>query len=275
MRYITGDIHGDAEELWHRISDSGMLSGKHIGSFMHDGIPHADMTDKTVPICVIAGDVGILYGTGKQQRYASDLHHLMYTRFKKILFIVVRGNHDTRYWRDFMANDNPYDGFAFTMPDRFGARFMYQKRHPNILYANDSGDLYDIGGKPTLVIPGAYSIDMQYRIRNGYPYEYAEQLLPDEIDRLTDIAKSVTDEHIDVVSHTCPHSWYPSISSTFASGIDESTVDSTMEIWLDTIWDEVRDKCDAWYFGHFHADMDVQDTDGKGRMLFHEIDTMR
>ena len=39
-----------------------------------------------------------------------------------------------------------------------------EKDYPNLLFAKD-GEIYNINGKKTLVIGGAYSVDRDYRIR--------------------------------------------------------------------------------------------------------------
>ena len=53
-----------------------------------------------------------------------------------------------------------------------------------------------------------------------------------------------------VFSHTCPLSWQP--TDLFLNQVDQSTVDSSMEIWMDGL----KDKFDwnVWCFGHYHAD---------------------
>ena len=45
-------------------------------------------------------------------------------------------------------------------------------------------------------------------------------------------------------------SWQP--FDLFLSGLDQSTVDKTMENWLETFKDEID--WDIWLFGHFHDD---------------------
>ena len=53
-----------------------------------------------------------------------------------------------------------------------------------------------------------------------------------------------------VFTHTCPLSWEP--TDLFLSAIDQSTVDNSMEVWLDSFKDKIN--WDVWLFGHFHAD---------------------
>lgn len=244
--YVTGDTHGDGIDLAERMRHARMRKGSTI---------------------IIAGDAGIAYGSWHGAT-------MLLTAEAKpgIGIIVMRGNHDVRYW----WNATRYDdgelrrGWHLTKPDRHGSSLLYNERYPNILYVRDDGGLYDINGTSILFIPGAYSIDQQWRIDNGYPYEEEEQLTASEMERLAAIAEG-TDERITVISHTCPQAWEDEVSATFASGIDQASVDKTMERWMNGIWDAVRDKCDGWYFGHYHADMDIEQTNGIARMLYHDV----
>ena len=61
----------------------------------------------------------------------------------------------------------------------------------------------------------------------------------------------LTKTHIDFIfSHTCPYSWEP--RDMFLSFIDQKTVDSSMELWMDKIKDNIH--FDIWLWGHFHGD---------------------
>ena len=73
------------------------------------------------------------------------------------------------------------------------------------------------------------------------------------MDRATEQLYNFKDmgKHIDfMLTHTCPYSWEP--RDMFLSMIDQSTVDDTMEKWMDMIKDDIRPY--IWCFGHFHAD---------------------
>ena len=243
--YVTGDTHGDGIDLAERMRHARMRQGSTI---------------------IIAGDAGVAYGNWKSNTM------LRAAEAKPgIGIIVMRGNHDVRYWRNAMRYDGELrPGWHLTEPDRHGSSLLYNDRFPNVLYVRDDGGLYDINGTSILFIPGAYSIDQQWRIDNGQPYEEEEQLTEREMERLTTIAEG-THERITVISHTCPQAWEDEVSATFASGIDQASVDKTMERWMNGIWDAVRDKCDGWYFGHYHADMDIEQTNGIARMLYHDV----
>ena len=53
-----------------------------------------------------------------------------------------------------------------------------------------------------------------------------------------------------IFTHTCPKDWQP--TDLFLGSVDQSRVDSSMELWFE----ELKDKIDwgIWCFGHYHAD---------------------
>ena len=58
-------------------------------------------------------------------------------------------------------------------------------------------------------------------------------------------------QHFDLVlSHTCPYSYLP--TDLFLPMVDQSTVDHTMEKWMDELADNIT--FGVWCWGHFHAD---------------------
>ena len=70
-----------------------------------------------------------------------------------------------------------------------------------------------------------------------------------------------------VLSHTCPYLYEP--TDLFLAGLDQSTVDSTMERYFGEI--EFNLDYKRWAFGHFHADRLYPWTDGRQMlMLFNE-----
>ena len=242
--YITGDTHGDGKDLLDRMRHARLRKGSTL---------------------IIAGDAGVRYGD-----WNSLTMPLAADAKPDVNIVVMRGNHDIRYWRYAFIYGHLRRGWHTTEPDRYGSCLMYDEDHPNVLYVSDSGGLDDSSGTSVLFIPGAYSIDQQWRIENGFPYEEEEQLDEDEMDQITEIAEH-TKERITVVSHTCPLAWEDEVSTTFADGIDQGEVDKTMERWMDSVWDAVRDRCDGWFFGHYHADMGIEKTNGIARMLYHDV----
>lgn len=54
-----------------------------------------------------------------------------------------------------------------------------------------------------------------------------------------------------ILSHTCPRKYQP--TDLFLNFIDQSTVDTSMEDWMDKITSKIKWKY-AWCFGHYHHD---------------------
>lgn len=119
--------------------------------------------------------------------------------------------------------------------------------YPNINYFID-GNIYSINGRKTLVLGGAYSVDKYYRLSMGYNWFADEQISED---KRIKILENFKDKEVDIIlSHTCPLDWQP--TDLFLSSVDQSTVDNSMEKWLNEIKDNVKYK--LWLFGHYHAD---------------------
>jgi 3-oxoacid CoA-transferase subunit A len=164
----------------------------------------------------------------------------------------VRGNHEERpenldyqvEW-DENVNGNVYVDSSF----------------PLIRYFMDGGE-YNINGHSVLAIGGAYSIDKWYRLaRAGYSKNEAEIADPKKCGWFKDecltaeemevIGNKVANKHYDFVfSHTCPLSWEP--TDLFLNCVDQSTVDKSMELWMDELKNHIDWR--VWCFGHFHAD---------------------
>ena len=82
----------------------------------------------------------------------------------------------------------------------------------------------------------------------GYMWFAQEQLT---IEEMTEIEDKIEGQDFDfVLTHTCPLSWEP--VDMFLRGIDQSTVDKSMEVWLNTLKNKITWK--VWLFGHYHAD---------------------
>ncbi len=111
----------------------------------------------------------------------------------------------------------------------------YEEEFPGLLFARDE-ELFDFNGKKTIVIGGAYSIDEMVRLTYGYgrradkqPSEEIKEYAEQQLDGLG----------IDVVlSHTAPLKYEP--VEVFLPGINQSAVDKSTEIRLDTIEDRLN-----------------------------------
>ena len=184
---------------------------------------------------IILGDAGLNYFLDNRDDYRKDeLAKLPYT------FYLVRGNHEARP-ESLIGIETIYD-------KEVQGEVRVQLRWPQIRYLID-GYFYTIDNLTTLVIGGAYSVDKLYRLATGRQWFKDEQLNEDERAAISHALEFVNDFDL-VLTHTCPLDWEP--TDLFLSGIDQSTVDTTTEVWLAEIRDKI--KWGIWLFGHFHED---------------------
>lgn len=216
MFYITGDTHRD------------------FSRFYNKGFTEEDAI-------IILGDAGINYCLNINDAFfkRSIVTHTPATIY------CVRGNHEERP-ENIPTMEIIYD-------EKVNGDVYYESDYPSIRYFMDGG-IYEIEGLRTLVIGGAYSIDKDYRLRrNNYEIENSgwfpqEQL---SIAEQKEILKNVKGQSFDLIlTHTCPISVEP--HDLFLSGIDQATVDKSMEAFLEDINKNVD--WFVWAFGHFHRD---------------------
>lgn len=131
MHLITGDTHGDF---------------RRIGQFCY-------MTETTKEaILVILGDAGInYYNQGRDQMLKKEISNLPITLF------CIHGNHEIR----------PQNIPTYHSIDWNGGKALIEDAYPNIIFVID-GEIYQIAGKKCIVIGGAYSVDIYYRIVRGW-----------------------------------------------------------------------------------------------------------
>lgn len=222
--FITGDTHGKVAERLHHIPDT--------------------LNPEETAI-IILGDAGFNFWLNKTdtkaKREASKYGYTIY---------CVRGNHEERP-ENISSMETLFD-------ENICGPVFVENEFPNIRYFKD-GRTYEINGHRTLVIGGAYSVDKWYRLaRVGLDEQTNDPAktgwFPSELlteDEMSQIASVTFGEEFDFVfSHTCPLSWEP--RDLFLSFIDQSTVDKSMEQWLDVIKADIH--WGIWCFGHFHKD---------------------
>lgn len=218
--YITGDKHGDFTE---------------VINFCNT---HNTTTDD---ILIILGDAGInYYGDKRDKKLKLQLSRLPITLF------CIHGNHENR----------PRNIPSYKLKDWNGGLVYAQEEYQNILFAED-GQIFNLNGNDVLVLGGAYSVDKYYRLERGWKWFEDEQLFNDEKIRIEwslDLNKWKTNY---VLSHTCPYKYIP--REWFLDCIDQSTVDNSMEIWLD----EIESKLDYSKFmcGHFHGEKKIDNVE--------------
>ena len=240
--FVTGDIHGEP-------------------SCIRTAISQIDNPSKD-DFIIIAGDAGFEY-----QNYIMGAAKREARKFPGI-WIVLNGNHDSRYWKE-----HEYSWEKITYQ---GCEYLYQKRYPNIWYLPDEGCIYRIEDYNILFIPGAYSVDKWYRLRNNYPWNPNEQLTKEERNNLEILASDWLDLGFDidfVIAHTFPNKLQPYFEDLFIPGLNQAAVDKSMEIWLDKM-SFIYESCPAFkhYFGgHFHDDRALTQ---KYTMLYHSVECL-
>ena len=241
--YITGDIHGNAREVRNRISQ----------------IENPSKND----FIIIAGDAGFEYENyimGQAKREARKFPGT---------WIVLRGNHDSCYWKH--EKDQGWEVIQYQ-----GCDYLRQIKYPNIWYLPDNGCIYRIEDYNILFIPGAYSVDKWYRFRNNYPWNPREQLTAKEQGDLENITFEWLNSGFDidfVVGHTFPLKMQRYYQDLFMQGLDQTTVDKSMEYWLNDMADnyEKLSSFKQYFGGHFHDDRILTD---KYTMLYHNVENL-
>jgi 3-oxoacid CoA-transferase subunit A len=223
MIFITGDVHGSAApiESYYNAYISKLKTNEEIW-------------------IVLLGDSGLNYNNNKTMK--NRLRDL------PLKFFVVRGNHEDRAYNCAMRHPNKW-----SVVKQFNNYCLVEDKYPNIYYAMDDGGIYMLETFKVLVIPGAYSVDKYYRLENYGPEHWfpEEQLDAEEMYAFNDFKG----HHFDFVfSHTCPFSWQP--FDKFLPQVDQSTVDNSMERWLDEFKNDIS--FTGWCFGHYHDDRYVR-----------------
>lgn len=149
-----------------------------------------------------------------------------------------------------------------------GGEVYYQPEFPTLLFGID-GEIYHFDDHKYLVIGGAYSVDKPYRLQMYNAGQIQVKWFSDEQPseetkkKVEDVLEKNHWQIHGILSHTCPYKYMP--RELFLTGIDQSKVDSSTEIWLDKIEDKTD--YDIWYHGHFHGNKSID----KIHMLFQNI----
>ena len=225
MIYITGDKHANFDEVF-----SFFFRYK---TTLYD-------------FFIILGYTGINYFANEKDNYLKN--SLLQLPIK---LFCIHGNHEERPENIVSYKTKIYhDGIVF-----------YEDNYPNILFAKD-GEIYNFNHKSVLVIGGAYSVDKYFRLSHGYRWYESEQPSNETKEKILSVVDKV--KKVDVVlSHTCPFRYIP--REMFLASIDQSTVDNSMEEYLDVICEKLQYK--MWYCGHYHTDKRVDNV----RFLYHDI----
>ena len=240
--FCTGDTHG----VMQPVVDWATYMHEKVGSLDDFGL-------------IIMGDAGFNYYLNDRDKSTKKKVNNLWG----LTIYCVRGNHEQRP-ELVPGMNNDYD-------DNVDNYVYYEDEFMNIRYLMD-GYVYNFNGLRTLVIGGAYSVDKDYRLSKGYPYQWfeKEQLSHNEMLSIDDFYSDPSRNRFDVImSHTCPLAWEP--TDLFLSAIDQSKVDNSMEKWLDGFKDGMI--WTLWVFGHFHADRYIFNNP-KIRMIYHDFESL-
>ena len=221
--FFLGDLHGDwrpVRELNRRLEDKLDL---------HDTI-------------VLLGDAGLNF-------YLNERDNQFKNKLSKFncRYFVIRGNHEERPSICAAQNPDKWEHIWYSINNIEGWMWV-EKNYPHIFYAEDNPSEYDFIDYKTLVIPGAYSVDKEYRLMRGWTWFPQEQLTLEE--RIGGLHLVDASQNYDLVlSHTCPIDWEP--VDLFLPMINQLNVDKTMEEYLAEIEYKINYK--AWLWGHYHA----------------------
>jgi len=211
MVVLTGDTHGKFNRIWD-------FSKK--------------FSTNRADIMVILGDAAINFAGG-----AMDAAQKRGLKNLPITLLCIHGNHEMR----------PERVGGYEEREWHGGVVYAEPALPYLLFAKD-GEIYELAGQKCVAIGGAYSVDKPYRLARGWPW-FADEQPSEEIKARVEQRLAAEGWKVDVVlSHTCPLKYEP--RETFPRGIDQSGVDKSTEIWLDSI--EERLTYTRWYCGHYH-----------------------
>lgn len=216
MIYITGDTHGRFERV--------------------EAFCNRFQTSRE-DVLIILGDAGINFRGAVYDEYKKDFLSML-----PITIFAIHGNHEMR----------PYTIGTYKEKLWHGGTVYYEEKYPDILFAKD-GEIFELAGKQTIVIGGAYSVDKQIRIVHGWGW-WADEQPSEEIKSYVEQQLDEVGWKIDVVlSHTTPLKYQP--VEVFLDGLDQSRVDKSTEIWLEKI--EEKLSYEKWYCGHFHTEKKI------------------
>ena len=122
--YLTGDKHSHV--LNYKAADEDLRKGD---------------------VIIVCGDAGIEYGRYSEPRIKEVL------KYSPADWIILRGNHDARYYDKHTIAGNPRPGWMISR--KYKNRTLVELKYPNIHYLLDEGGVYSIGG--VYLLNGAWS----------------------------------------------------------------------------------------------------------------------
>lgn len=236
--YVTGDKHGHV--LSYNLANQDLRKGDAV---------------------IVCGDAGIEYGRYSEPRIKEALKN------SPADWIILRGNHDARYWDRHAVAGNPRSGWIVSR--KYKNTTLVELKYPNIHYLLDEGGIYVIGGYHFLMVPGAFSLDQDFRRTYGLPFEPREQLTEREKEKLFQAAKN---SRIDFVcGHTFPQYMKGQLKPFLVEEINSSEVDISMELFLNDLMLQAvlpQATFKQYFGGHFHGDLRL---DSHHYLLYNEV----
>ena len=194
---------------------------------------------------IILGDVGLNYYLNNR-----DVINKLRLAHLKPVFISIAGNHEER----------PENIKSYQIIKNDMGNFYYEPKFPNILFCIDS-EVYNIENTTFLCLGGAYSVDKFYRLAYDEPWFKSEQMSDVNKNR---VRQNHFGREVDyILAHTCPYRFIP--REMFIDGIEQTTVDNSMEHFLDECYTNI--KCKEWFVGHWHTNK----SDSNIKFLFEDI----
>ena len=212
MTIITGDIHGNFARVWNQCEK----------------------------LCTSRADIMVTLGEACLNFFGGERDAVMKRQLKNLplTLLCVHGNHEMR----------PESVGSYEEMEWRGGIVSVEPALPHILFAK-CGEIYELAGYRCLAIGGAYSVDKPQRLAHGRPW-FADEQPSEEIKARVEQRLAAENWQVDVVlSHTCPLKYEP--REVFLKGVDQSRVDKSTEIWLDSIEERLSYK--EWYCGHYHV----------------------
>jgi len=217
--FVTGDIHGDVQDLVYR--------ARSVGATEND-------------LIIILGDCGFeisSYFEENGNASERDMKRQIWTKENiPATIFCVQGNHEV-----------PFNEMHGNRTEMFSGKVV----ESNGIYFALNGEEYVINDKKFLVLGGAYSVDKFYRLRNGYPWWENEQMGSDEREEVLNKVKGRSYDY--VLSHTCPYDYRP--VEAFLVGVVQSDIDTSQEEFLQKVHKNIE--YNRWYLGHWHIEKEI------------------
>ena len=230
--FITGDTHGSFKDI------------KQIKKFCKQAETTKD------DALIVLGDLGANYWLDERDRQVKEALASL-----PITILAIHGNHEER--------PSNISSYQYCISKKYGA-LWYEYDYPSIYFLEDGEHI--INGKRFLVASGAYSVDKIYRLATGKKWFASEQMNNKTKERLA-ILVCRNNSFDYILSHTAPLNYEPRY--LFLSMIDQSTVDKSMENYLQWIYDNIdKETLKMWFFGHYHDDNLLSE---KLRLMYNDI----